>query len=183
VNRIVHDPQRFVDEMLDGLLQAHPDQLRVASADCRAIVRTDSPQVGRVGIVTGGWLGERSKRLQDPGATAFLRFLEGLDLARRSARAAKVANTPLLALLTDHLGPLQLLSHEELVAESDVGDRQMRALVHFLAVGSRVLCAPCALPFPGDDPRPLPGIEIDATRRRPPPRAIAGERAFRCGAA
>ncbi|MGV8978338.1 MAG: DAK2 domain-containing protein [Cellulomonas sp.] len=30
------------------------------------------------------WLGERSKGLQDPGATAFLRFLEGLDLARRS---------------------------------------------------------------------------------------------------
>lgn len=30
------------------------------------------------------WLGERSKGLQDPGATAFLRFLEGLDNARRS---------------------------------------------------------------------------------------------------
>jgi dihydroxyacetone kinase-like protein len=31
------------------------------------------------------WLGERSRGLQDPGATAFLRFLEGLDIARRSA--------------------------------------------------------------------------------------------------
>ena len=31
------------------------------------------------------WLGERSKGLQDPGATAFLRFLEGLDNARGSA--------------------------------------------------------------------------------------------------
>ncbi len=30
------------------------------------------------------WLGERSKGLQDPGATAFVRFLEGLDLARQS---------------------------------------------------------------------------------------------------
>lgn len=30
------------------------------------------------------WLGERSKGLQNPGATAFLRFLEGLDLARQS---------------------------------------------------------------------------------------------------
>lgn len=30
------------------------------------------------------WLGERSKGLQDPGATAFLRFLEGLDNALRS---------------------------------------------------------------------------------------------------
>lgn len=30
------------------------------------------------------WLGERSKGLQDPGATAFLRFLEGLDVARQA---------------------------------------------------------------------------------------------------
>lgn len=29
------------------------------------------------------WLGERSKGLQDPGATAFLRFLEGLEVARK----------------------------------------------------------------------------------------------------
>jgi dihydroxyacetone kinase-like protein len=31
------------------------------------------------------WLGERSKGLQDPGATAFLRFLEGLGASQRSA--------------------------------------------------------------------------------------------------
>lgn len=31
------------------------------------------------------WLGERSKGLQDPGATAFLRFLESLDNARRGS--------------------------------------------------------------------------------------------------
>jgi len=30
------------------------------------------------------WLGERSQGLQDPGATAFLRFLEGLDVARQA---------------------------------------------------------------------------------------------------
>ena len=30
------------------------------------------------------WLGERSKGLRDPGATAFLRLLEGLDVARQA---------------------------------------------------------------------------------------------------
>jgi dihydroxyacetone kinase-like protein len=33
------------------------------------------------------WLGERSKGLQDPGATAYLRFLEGL----KQAHAEEVA--------------------------------------------------------------------------------------------
>ena len=33
------------------------------------------------------WLGERSKGLQDPGATAYLRFLEGLDEAMREEPA------------------------------------------------------------------------------------------------
>jgi dihydroxyacetone kinase-like protein len=33
------------------------------------------------------WLGERSKGLQDPGATAYLRFLEGLDEAMTEEKA------------------------------------------------------------------------------------------------
>jgi dihydroxyacetone kinase-like protein len=33
------------------------------------------------------WLGERSKGLQDPGATAYLRFLEGLDEAMTGEKA------------------------------------------------------------------------------------------------
>lgn len=57
MKKIINDPERFVDEMLDGLLLAHPEQLRPASADNRALVRTDSPNQGRVGIVTGGGSG------------------------------------------------------------------------------------------------------------------------------
>ena len=57
MKKIINNPQRFVDEMLDGLLLAHPDQLRAASADHRALVRADSPKAGRVGIVTGGGSG------------------------------------------------------------------------------------------------------------------------------
>lgn len=57
MKKIINDPQSFVDEMLDGLLLAHPDQLRAASEDRRALVRADSPAQGRVGIVTGGGSG------------------------------------------------------------------------------------------------------------------------------
>lgn len=57
MKKIINDPEKFVDEMLDGLLLAHPAQLRPASADNRALVRTDSPKQGRVGIVTGGGSG------------------------------------------------------------------------------------------------------------------------------
>jgi dihydroxyacetone kinase-like protein len=57
VKKLINDPERFVDEMLEGLLLAHPDQLRSASEDNRALVRADSPRPGRVGIVTGGGSG------------------------------------------------------------------------------------------------------------------------------
>lgn len=57
MKKIINDPHHFVDEMIDGLLLAHPDQLRAASADRRALVRADSPARGRVGIVTGGGSG------------------------------------------------------------------------------------------------------------------------------
>ncbi|MCW2740661.1 MAG: dhaK 2 [Blastococcus sp.] len=57
MKKLINDPERFVDEMLEGLLLAHPDQLRAASADNRALVRADAPRQGRVGIVTGGGSG------------------------------------------------------------------------------------------------------------------------------
>ena len=57
MKKLLNDPEDFVDEMLDGLLAAHPDQLRAASEDRRALVRADAPADGRVGIVTGGGSG------------------------------------------------------------------------------------------------------------------------------
>ena len=57
MKKLLNDPEQFVDEMLEGLLLAHPDQLRAASEDNRALVRSDSPKQGRVGIVTGGGSG------------------------------------------------------------------------------------------------------------------------------
>jgi dihydroxyacetone kinase-like protein len=55
MQKILNDPEPFVDEMLDGILAAHADQLRRPSP--RAIVRADAPVDGKVGIATGGGSG------------------------------------------------------------------------------------------------------------------------------
>lgn len=57
MKKIINTPDCFVDEMLDGILAAHPEWLRAASADRRAVVRADAPRAGKVGIVTGGGSG------------------------------------------------------------------------------------------------------------------------------
>lgn len=56
MKKIINDREAFVDEVVDGLLLAHPE-LRAASADRRALVRADAGTGGRVGIVTGGGSG------------------------------------------------------------------------------------------------------------------------------
>jgi dihydroxyacetone kinase len=56
MQKILNDPGAFVDEMLEGILAAHSDQLRAAD-DPRAIVRTDAPVAGKVAIATGGGSG------------------------------------------------------------------------------------------------------------------------------
>jgi dihydroxyacetone kinase len=57
MKKLLNDPDAFVDEMLDGLLLAHPQLLKAASPDRRALVRADAPLEGKVGIVTGGGSG------------------------------------------------------------------------------------------------------------------------------
>jgi dihydroxyacetone kinase len=57
MKKIINAPESFVDEVIDGILRAHPDQLASASADNRALVRAQPPRPGTVGIVTGGGSG------------------------------------------------------------------------------------------------------------------------------
>lgn len=57
MKKIINNPRDFVDEMVDGLLLAHSDELRPVSDDHRALVRTDAGDGGKVGIVTGGGSG------------------------------------------------------------------------------------------------------------------------------
>lgn len=57
MRKLINDPEHFVVEMLDGILGAHPDQLRVAAEDAHALVAAAAPRAGKVGIVTGGGSG------------------------------------------------------------------------------------------------------------------------------
>jgi dihydroxyacetone kinase len=56
MRKLINQPDDFVDEVIEGILAAHGDRLRVAADDPRALVRADGPG-GRVGIVTGGGSG------------------------------------------------------------------------------------------------------------------------------
>lgn len=56
MQKIINDPSAFVDEMLEGILLAHPEDLR-RGRDPRVVVRADVPRPGKVGIVTGGGSG------------------------------------------------------------------------------------------------------------------------------
>ncbi|HSB79812.1 MAG TPA: dihydroxyacetone kinase subunit DhaK [Candidatus Methylomirabilis sp.] len=57
MKKIINDPFAVVDEMLEGILLAHPGELRLVGEDRRAVVRADAPIKGKVGIATGGGSG------------------------------------------------------------------------------------------------------------------------------
>jgi dihydroxyacetone kinase-like protein len=57
MKKFLNDPKSFVDEMLEGILLAHPDQLAFTAGDRRCIVRAGAPVKGKVGLATGGGSG------------------------------------------------------------------------------------------------------------------------------
>jgi dihydroxyacetone kinase len=57
MRKIINDPNDFVDEVVDGILAAHPRTLKAVTSDRRALARADAPIAGHVGIVTGGGSG------------------------------------------------------------------------------------------------------------------------------
>jgi len=57
MKKIMNDPVHFVDEMLEGILIAHPDQLTTVGGDLRCIIKKGSPKKNKVGIATGGGSG------------------------------------------------------------------------------------------------------------------------------
>lgn len=56
MKKILNNPQRYVDEMLEGLCAAHPE-LKQMGDDGRVIARSRGAVAGKVGIVTGGGSG------------------------------------------------------------------------------------------------------------------------------
>ena len=52
-----NDDENYVNEMLEGILSAHPQMLKKADGEIRAIARTDAPIKDKVAIATGGGSG------------------------------------------------------------------------------------------------------------------------------
>jgi dihydroxyacetone kinase-like protein len=57
MKKIMNDPIAFVDETLEGIVYAYPNQLRFTDGEKRGIVRTDAPVKSKVAIATGGGSG------------------------------------------------------------------------------------------------------------------------------
>jgi dihydroxyacetone kinase len=57
MKKLMNDPECFVDEMLEGLVLAHPHRVRQLEDEPRAVVRADGDFKGRVTIATGGGSG------------------------------------------------------------------------------------------------------------------------------
>ena len=56
MQKLINRPEDFVEETLDGIVKAHPNELRLGH-DPRALVRVDAPLSGKVAIATGGGSG------------------------------------------------------------------------------------------------------------------------------
>jgi dihydroxyacetone kinase-like protein len=57
MKKFLNDPTKFVDEMIQGIVAAHPKQLKYVADDLRCIVRADEKKEGKVGLATGGGSG------------------------------------------------------------------------------------------------------------------------------
>ena len=57
MKKIINSPEKFVDEMLSGILKANPNFYKKAQNSLREIVRADAPVQNKVAIATGGGSG------------------------------------------------------------------------------------------------------------------------------
>jgi dihydroxyacetone kinase-like protein len=107
MKKLINDPDDVVDEMLDGMVAAYPDQVRRLS-DTKVLVRDDAPVDGKVGIVSGGGSGH------EPTHAGYLGegMLDG-------AAAGEVFTSP----TADEL--------EELVAAADSGEGVLMVIKNY----------------------------------------------------
>jgi len=57
MKKFLNKPERFVDEMIEGIIAAHPAQLTFVENDLRCIVKAGEKKKGKVGLATGGGSG------------------------------------------------------------------------------------------------------------------------------
>lgn len=73
--KLINNPDHIIEEMLEGILAAHPQHLYQHSEDNRAIIAVNGPREGKVGLMIGGgsgheptFLGYVGKGLADAAA-------------------------------------------------------------------------------------------------------------------
>ncbi len=57
MRKFLNNPDGFVDEMIQGIVSAHPGQLAYVADDLRCIVKAGPRREGKVGLATGGGSG------------------------------------------------------------------------------------------------------------------------------
>ena len=57
MKKFLNKPEDFVDEMIKGIVAAHPDQLTYVENDLRCVVKSGEKKKGKVGLATGGGSG------------------------------------------------------------------------------------------------------------------------------
>ncbi len=55
--KLINDSKVVVEEMLEGIVAAHPNHVRQLPASPRSLVAVDAPREGKVGVVVGGGSG------------------------------------------------------------------------------------------------------------------------------
>lgn len=55
--KLINDPKYIIEEMLEGIVAAHPNHLRQLPGNTRAVVARQGPRRGKVGLVIGGGSG------------------------------------------------------------------------------------------------------------------------------
>ena len=55
--KLINDPKTIIEEMLEGVVAAHPRHLRQLPDSPRSVVAVEGPRAGKVGLVVGGGSG------------------------------------------------------------------------------------------------------------------------------
>lgn len=55
--KLINDPKNIIEEMLEGIVKAHPKLVRQLPESPRALVAVEGPRKGKVGVVVGGGSG------------------------------------------------------------------------------------------------------------------------------
>ena len=57
VKKLINDPNAIIEEMLEGIVAAHPRHVRQLPHSPRSVIAVDGPRQGKVGLVVGGGSG------------------------------------------------------------------------------------------------------------------------------